>query len=111
MNAVCGERFAGDVDHAAAAEIFESRNISALPELDELFERSPFRETDHPKVARMDTQQQPRPLIDGLLVILNASAVRGPNFLQDCAASGHNFRNSEGPADFNLLAARRDNFT
>src|SRR5215468_8483079 len=58
----------------------------------------------------MDSQQQPRLFIDGVLVIANARSVCRTDFAKLRAAAGHDVRNTEGLSDLDLLSTRGDHF-
>src|SRR5207249_3896260 len=79
----------------AASQVFKGWNIATLTQLNELSERRPLRETDHPKIAGVDTEQETRMLIDRSIVIFDPGAVCRTHFTQTSAATRHDFGNSK----------------
>src|SRR5215510_13649782 len=96
---------------AAAPQIFKGRNISALTQLSKLFEWRPLGETNHPKIARVYTEQEAGMLIDCSLVIFDPGAVCRTHFAQMGAATRHDFGNSKGIPDLDLFSPGNDNFS
>ena len=56
----------------------------------------------------MDSHEKAGLLVDRFLIILNPRAVGCPNLAQARAAFSHDFGNSEGTSNFNLLTTRGD---
>src|SRR5438046_9054084 len=79
----------------AASQIFKGWNIATLTQLNELSERRPLRETDHPKIAGVYTEQETRLLIDRSLVIFDPGAVCRTHLPQTGAAARHDFGDSK----------------
>ena len=58
----------------------------------------------------MNLHDQPRAVVDGVAIIVDAGAVRRAHFAQDCARAGHDVRDAEAVANLDQLAARDDDF-
>ena len=58
----------------------------------------------------MHSQQRACFFIDGIFVVRELGAIRGPNFAQERPALLHDFRNAETVANFDQFAARDDHF-
>ena len=100
MDAVGGNGLISDAERsgvgdAPASQVFKRRNVVPLTQFNKLFQRRPLRETHHPEIAGVHTEQQTRIVIDGLFVIFDAGAVRRADFAQASATTRHDFRNAE----------------
>ena len=114
FDAVAHERLddsvGGKIDEAAGAEVFDEREVCALRQRGEFLQRRLVGEAGDLEIRWVDAEEHARFFGDGVFVVGEARAIRGPDFAQRRAALRHDFGDAEAVADFDELAARYEDF-
>src|SRR5205814_1322276 len=92
----------------AGPEILDEGETVAVRHLGELRRGRTLREADDAVVARVDAQQEPRPLGDRALVVRGARAVRRAHLAQRAARALEHLGDAKAAADLDELAPRDD---
>ena len=96
------------IKQSAAAEVFNKRDASFLCQCNQILNSRLLCKSGDLEIRAVHAQNQPSPLVEGALVIRDASAIRSTHFAQDGVGFCHDVGNAERAADFNQLAARDD---
>jgi len=89
----------------AASRVLDERDASPPGEQGEVLQFGSFRKTDDPVVARVDSKDESRVVVNRILVIREPGLVRSSDLGKNRAALSHDCRDPEGAADLNQLAS------
>ena len=101
-------RLVGQVEQRAGAEVVEQRQRAARATAGELFERRLLGEADDAEVRLVHAEEQRGALVDRVLVVGGARAVRRPDLDEPRAGACEHVGDAEPVADLDQLAARDD---
>ncbi|MNN12429.1 hypothetical protein D3C81_1254210 [compost metagenome] len=105
-----GQPPAGQVQQAAAAEVFEQWQAVPVCQLRQFSGRHARGEALNAVVARVHPHDQTAARADGGLVVAGMGAVGGAHLDQLHPGAGHDVGNAEGAADFNQFAPGNNPF-